>query len=328
MIWIKIKYHFLLLLNTVLFKIDFANWLLKNRYGERILVFHGIDKVGETKYNSRFHSKDFFNQFIQYIATHYNVISLDDFYNKKFKPNTLNITITFDDGYLNNYKYAVPILEKYEIPATFFITTIQDKASFLWPDFLDLVSFHTSKNEIIFENNLYTKNRKNEFVFKGVSLKNRCKKLIFNEIKPLFISFDEEWKAIQKNSLDDYWRLMNNNHIKKIAENPLFTIGSHSYTHTNLAEISIEEAKFEILKGKEILETICSKPISEFAFPFGTYNSDLVNYCEQIGFEKILLVDYNTEKDKNVATLKNRFVMNSYINLKMQLLYLLKGKYI
>ncbi|NJM80460.1 MAG: polysaccharide deacetylase family protein [Flavobacterium sp.] len=211
MIWIKIKYRSFLLLNTLLLKLGFGNRLLKNRYGERILVFHGIDEVGETKYNSRFHSKDFFDQFIQYIAKHYNVISLDDFYNKKFKPNTLNITITFDDGYLNNYKYAVPILEKYGVSATFFITTIWDIVDFLWPDFLDLVSFYTSKNEIIFEKNHYIKNRKNEFVFKGVSLKDRCKKLTFDEIKPLFTIFDEEWKSIQKKPLDDYWQLMNDN---------------------------------------------------------------------------------------------------------------------
>ncbi|NJM80459.1 MAG: polysaccharide deacetylase family protein [Flavobacterium sp.] len=103
---------------------------------------------------------------------------------------------------------------------------------------------------------------------------------------------------------------------------------SHSYTHANLVEILIEEAKFEILKGKEILEKICTKPILEFAFPFGIYNSELVNYCKEIGISKSLLLDYNAEKDKNEATAKNRFVMNPYVNFKMQLLYLLKGKYI
>lgn len=327
MIWIKIKYKINLLLNSFLLKIGYAKFLLKNRYGERIIVFHGIDKVGETKFNSRFHSVHFFEKFIQYATKKYNVISLDDFYNKKFKPNTLNVTITFDDGYLNNYKYAVPILEKYKVPTTFFITTTQNKAAFLWPDFLDLVSFHTSKNEIIFENNLYKKNRKNEFVFNGISLKNRCKKLTLDELKPLFTIFDEEWKSIQKKPLSDYWQLMNDNQIKQIAENPFFTIGSHSYTHANLAEILIEEAKFEILKGKEILESICTKPVLEFAFPFGSYNSELVNYSKEIGFNKILLLDYNFDLDKNDISLQNRFVMNPYINLNMQLLYLLKGKY-
>lgn len=310
-----------------MFKIGFANWLLKSRYGERIIVFHGIDKVGETKFNSRFHSVHFFEKFIQYATKNYNVISLDDFYNKKFKPNTLNLAITFDDGYLNNYNYAVPVLEKYAVPATFFITTIPNNATFLWTDFLDLVSFYTSKSEILFENNLYSKNKKNEFIYKGISLKNKCKNLSYKEIQPLFSIFEEEWKRIQDKSFNEYWEVMNENQIKQIAENPLFTIGSHSYTHANLAKIPFEEAKFEILKGKKILETICTKPILDFAFPFGTYNLELVDFCKEIGFNKVLLLDYNSVQDKKDISLKNRFVMNPHVNLNLQLLYLLNGIY-
>jgi len=327
MIWIKIKYRYFLFLNTLLFKIGWANWLLKNKYGERIIVFHGIDLVGETKYNSRFHSKQFFEEFISYISKNYNVISLEDFYHKKFKPNTLNIAITFDDGYLNNYKYALPILKKYAIPATFFITTDPNKASFLWPDFLDLVSFYTFKNEVIFEDKRYIKNSKNEFMHHGISLKNSCKKRSFEEIQPLFDLFKEEWENIQNMPLQEYWELMNESQIKEIRNHPLFTIGAHSSTHVNLSKISIEAAKLEISNSKKILETIGNKPILEFAFPFGSYTTELVNFCIEMGFTKVLLLDYHSTTDQNIPELRNRFVMNPHVDFKMQLLYLLKGKY-
>lgn len=328
MIWIRIKYKFQILTNLFLFKIGFANFLLKNRYGEQILVFHGIDRIGEIKYNSRFHSESFFSEFINYINKNYNIISLKDYYNKKFQPNTLNIAITFDDGYLNNYKYAISVLEKNNIPATFFITAVQEMQPFLWPDFLDLVSYYSFKKEIIFENKRYKKNKKNEFVNNGVSLKNECKKLPFHKIELLFSIFKEEWKTIQDKNLDDYWQLMSIEEIKKISRNHLFTIGSHSLTHSNLASISIEEAKSEILKGKIYIENICNRSISEFAFPFGSYNSELVDFCKEIGLSKILLLDYNCEEDKKNNSLKNRFVMNPHISLENQLSFLLKGKYI
>ena len=52
----------------------------------------------------------------------------------------LNVSVTFDDGYLDNLRVAAPILMKYKIPFTVFITSDfvqQKKAGFLTP--LDLV---------------------------------------------------------------------------------------------------------------------------------------------------------------------------------------------
>ena len=327
MLWIRIKYRLGLLYKIVLFKLGFGKLLLKNRYGERILVYHGIDTIGETRFNSRFISKIFFEEFIKYITTHYNVISLDDFYNKKFKKNTLNIAITFDDGYLNNYKYALPILEKYNVPACFYITTIQDKAPYLWPDFLDLVSYHTNKTEILFEGKTYKKNNKNEFISNGISLKNISKSLPYNTIEIIYSIFKDDWKALPPENFEDYWKLMNVQQIKQIANHPLFTIGAHGETHSSLITITLEAAKREILVSKQNLETICGQTITEFAFPFGYYNTELANYCHEIGFKRLLLVDYNTTEDAKNEAWKNRFVMNPYISIEQQLACLLKGSY-
>ncbi len=327
MLWIKIKYRLLLLYRVMLFNLGFENVLLKIRYGERILVFHGIDSIGETRFNSRFVSETYFKTFITYITAHFNVISLDDFYRKKFKKNTLNIALTFDDGYLNNYDYAIPILKKYNIPACFYITTIHEKANFLWPDFLDLVSLHSQKREVFFDGKYYKKNKKNEFLYNGISLKTKAKTLPYDKILPLYDLFKEEWNELQSKSLEEYWQLMNPMQIKEIANHELFTIGSHGKTHTNLVGISLDEAKSEILKSKQTLETICKQPIDEFAFPFGTYNNKLIAYCKDLGFKKILLIDYNNNQDKNDELLKNRLIINPYISLKHQLACLLKGSY-
>ncbi|WP_162200421.1 polysaccharide deacetylase family protein [Kordia jejudonensis] len=323
----RIKYRLGLLYKTVLFKLGFGKLLLKDRYGERILVYHGIDEVGETKYNSRFISKAFFEEFIKYITTHYNVISLDDFYQKKFKKGTLNIALTFDDGYLNNYKYAVPILEKYNVPACFYITTIHEKAPYLWADFLDLVSYHTDKEEVILERNLYQKNDRNEFIWNGISMKNVAKALPYDVLKMIYEIFKEDWEALPPLKHEDYWMLMNAKQIKEIADNPLFTIGAHSETHASLVDIPLEEAKKEILHSKETLEKICQQPITEFAFPFGYYNQELVDYCLAIGFKRLLLVDYNTKEDVKNEASQPRFVMNPYISMEQQLACLLKGSY-
>lgn len=327
MIWIKIKYRISLIIVTFLMKIGFKKWLLKKKYGERILVFHGIDKTGETKYNSRFHSVAFFEEFIAYISANYNVISLDDFYQKNFKENTLNIALTFDDGYLNNFNYAVPILEKYNVPAAFFITTTSEDATYLWTDFLDLTSFYSKKKSIVFENETYHKNNKNEFVCQGISLKDKCKQLPFSKIKQIFSLFEDEWKEIQQKPLDVYWKLLSANDLKSILKNPLFSVGSHGLTHANLVEISSEEGQDEIVKSKENLEQKLQIPITDFAFPFGTYNQDLVHFCTELGYKKILLLEYHNNQKNHNLEVKERFGMNPHISVQEQIYFLVKGKY-
>jgi peptidoglycan/xylan/chitin deacetylase (PgdA/CDA1 family) len=327
MIWIKIKYRVRLLFQIFTFKIGFGKFLLKNRYGERILVFHGVARKSKNQFNSRFVSVTYFEKFIQYITTHFNVVSLDDYYAGKLKKGTLNIAITFDDGYANNYEYAVPILEKYNVPASFYITTIHDKSNYLWADYIDLVSFFTPKKTINFDGIQFTKNKKSEFMSNGISLKSILKTLPYEKIKLIYPIFEDDWIEIQKKDLKDYWQLMSLEQANEINKKNLFTIGAHSFTHSNLTKITLEEAKKEILQSKNILERVCKQNIEEFAFPFGFYTNELIDYCTEVGFKKILLVDYNTPEEKNNEFTINRFVINPYVSLENQIAYLLRGTY-
>ena len=68
---------------------------------------------------------EFENQ-LRYLSKTYTFLSLDTLvrYIKKNRqlPNKVAV-ITFDDGYKDNYTYAFPILKKYNVPATIFLTT-------------------------------------------------------------------------------------------------------------------------------------------------------------------------------------------------------------
>lgn len=327
MIASKIKYRISITIKQLLIRLGLDDHLLKNRYGERILLFHGIDRVGEIRYNSRFISQDYFDELLGFFKSHYHVISLDDFYQKKFKKGVLNIVLTFDDGLQNNFELALPILEKHQMPATFFITSSHEKKEFLWPDFLDLVSFHSTKKQISFDSKTYHKNNKNEFSQFGTTLKNHCKTLPYAQIESLFEIFREEWQQIKSDDLADYWKLMNADQLQSIAKNPLFTIGAHGITHTNLATIPKRESEAEIENGKKELEAMIGTTIDCFAFPFGAYSDETVAFCKRHGYSKIVLVDYDREIDRTNPLLRDRFVVNPYLSKELFLSCLLKGSY-
>jgi len=71
-------------------------------------------------------SADDFEKQMKYLKENgYDVITLRDMYLKiaegKLLPKTA--VLTFDDGYVDNYEYALPILQKYGFHGTFFIIT-------------------------------------------------------------------------------------------------------------------------------------------------------------------------------------------------------------
>ena len=83
-----------------------------------------------------------FEFLLEMICRHYHPVSLADAVQQiregqKFRPGT--VAITFDDGYLDVYQNAYPLLKAYNIPATLFITTgvIGNECKYLWWDEVD-----------------------------------------------------------------------------------------------------------------------------------------------------------------------------------------------
>ena len=95
-----------------------------------ILVYHHVsqsDPEGSSAPRRLTVTADVFAQQMQYLQDNgYHVITFADladyFENGKELP-TLPVIISFDDGWETQFEYALPSLEKYHYPATFFVVT-------------------------------------------------------------------------------------------------------------------------------------------------------------------------------------------------------------
>lgn len=90
--------------------------------GIRILMYHRVDNC--SNYDQLVVSPANFEQQMSYLHEHYRVISLTQAIDELEQGNVQpSVVVTFDDGYLDNLQNALPILKKYNIPATIFVTT-------------------------------------------------------------------------------------------------------------------------------------------------------------------------------------------------------------
>ena len=96
---------------------------LPSKYVIPVLMYHSIDdNWRQTKLSV---SPESFEKQMSFLhRKRYKVLSLDeviDIYEKKQGPLFKTVSITFDDGYLNNYTVAYPVLRRYGFPATIFV---------------------------------------------------------------------------------------------------------------------------------------------------------------------------------------------------------------
>jgi peptidoglycan/xylan/chitin deacetylase (PgdA/CDA1 family) len=97
-----------------------------------ILGYHGISQLDEHKWRpALFMSPEVFESRMEILSRFgCNVLSLDEAVTH-LQEGTLppqSVVITFDDGYFNFYKYAYPILKRFNYPATVYLTTYYAEA--------------------------------------------------------------------------------------------------------------------------------------------------------------------------------------------------------
>jgi peptidoglycan/xylan/chitin deacetylase (PgdA/CDA1 family) len=293
----------------------------------RILLYHGIDEVGSTAYNTKFISQDNFENQIRYLSEHGRIVSLKDFFKGNFDKNKLTTCITFDDGFRNNLTRALPILEKYKAPATIFVTGINSLGeTVLWPDFIDLATPELP-SEISCAGRIFQKTSRGEFY--SQSSNESLKRFLRFKDKKFISATLEELRGKYKISLDayhpDYYKLLSDDEIYSLANHSLITVGVHGLYHTDWAQMGREECLAELQSCKGMLSRISKSEVSAVAFPFGSYNQMVLECCLESGFTEILSV----ERLEGIQhpKLRERLGINPFISFKSQIKAVFTGKY-
>ena len=279
------------------------------------LCYHGVAPNPDFSINNRHMPVEQFERDLKFYKKNYEVITVAEMFKRNIENRPLEkweVALTFDDGFLNNYTHVKPLLEKHEVPATFYVLSeaITNSKFINWADLVDCILNNYTEDEIYFNGIPFLKseNWKN---ISGKSLFDYIKEMS-SERETALIEFERTYDSnIRKSISELFWRPMNASQILECSTSPQIIIGSHTDLHYNLANIPIELVKTELAKSKEIIENLIGKEVVEIAFPDGSYDSNVKNLAEKSGYTMQLAVSYKLEEDKNDPRILDRFSISN-----------------
>ena len=267
-----------------------------------IITYHYVRKIKDSEYPEiKGLEIENFKRQLKYLEDNYKIIEPSDLINNEVKNLKENLCLlSFDDGFKDHVEYVLPELEKKKIKACFF----PPAASVVENILLDVHALHfilaVTKNisDLISELNLlckkqgYSQNdikkywdkyaKSNEFDTKEVIYFKRMLQFVLPSklrkeiIKNLF-------KKFLKTSPNEFAKklYMNKDDLRKLLNHGMY-IGSHSYNHDWLNELSYEEQEIDIAKSLEFLKDI-GAPIKAWimCYPYGSFNENTISILKK-----------------------------------------------
>ena len=242
-----------------------------------------------------------FEKQIAFLSKKYNLISLKKLAEHLINEQTLpsrSVAVTFDDGWLDNYKYAFPILRKRNAPATIFLTTdyIDSDNAFWFADIFKILTganIESDKLNYIFINVLG--DEKYRSIFSNADTGEQKKELgDAGEVIEVMKQLDHETilkinAEIRKEVGSDSgniaagWETLSWKEILEM-KNGGIDFGSHGCSHRIMSGLSESENERELTESKRIIEKKLGSGIDLFSYPNGDYDDRVLNLVKNCGF--------------------------------------------
>ncbi len=298
---------------------DLLRYHARNRVN--ILMYHRFSAGPEPfKIDQRRFEKQ-----LQFFRKKYNPISLADYTDaiegRKTLP-TNSLVLTIDDGYLDNYTVAFPLLKKYQVPATVFLATdFIDKGAWLWPMKLmyilqntPLKTFHLSLNS-----------HRREYRVDTFATWHRTQLAIFHHLRTMddndkngfldALAKDLNVEVPERSGGD--FTALTWSQIREMQSQGV-EFGSHTCSHPILARIDKDRLEFETHESKRLIESRLQVPVDSFCYPNGQpedFNGSVVESVKRAGYKCAVTTVYGTNNilTREPYALKRKSLFTDYL---------------
>lgn len=222
------------------------------------------------------------------------------------------VAVTFDDGYADNLTSAYPLLERYDVPASFFLTTgwMDQHAEFWWdalerlllqpgtlPATLSITVDGRSERWELGEDRPYGPEAvERDRSWRAWEEARNARHAIYYAIwQRLYAMQPDQRESALRELLESAaaehaprptHRALTLEEVAALARGKLVEIGAHTVNHPPLSRIPIAAQEQEIERGKAELERAIDRPVTSFAYPHGDYSRETVPLVREAGFRR------------------------------------------
>lgn len=248
----------------------------------RALLYHAVEPESDSFTDGLNVSvtPDVFAANLDYFKKHYNVVPMSAIENNDLPDNPL--VITFDDGYLSVYKYAMPALHERGLSACIYLITRAVEGRIVWVNLLNHALIeHTEHTLKVLEQFEELNGLKDKASILGRVQHNFTP----SKIEALCTALTE---ALPEINIDGLYADEAN--ILDMQAHGL-QFGFHTRDHFNLRNCTDEELE------KQLDKTGCKAVINSntFAYPFGYFDLNAVSHLEDKQYERVMTVGNNND---------------------------------
>tara|TARA_B100001057_G_C22863907_1_gene955730 strand:- start:3289 stop:4224 length:936 start_codon:yes stop_codon:yes gene_type:complete len=230
--------------------------IFKNKKALLIINYHNFSKYNNYRIRrggiTETHDGRNFNKQMLFFKKHFNFSYPNDFFEGNCD-NGINVLITFDDGYKDNYDIALPILKRHNASAIFFLATdFINTDEWLW---------HDKAKYLLMSNKISSKEVQNQLtkMNQGIS------------IDTSFVNLVEQLFNLSEKRL-----MLNWYEAGQLVKNG-FLVGGHTATHKVLSLIDKGNQHNEIESSLNTINKHLNIHPLHFAYPNGLFNEVTLN---------------------------------------------------
>ncbi len=274
----------------------------------QIVMYHYVRDLKHSRYPEiKGMDISLFREQIKFLCETFKIVTMEQVIaalKGQFRLPDKAILLTFDDGYIDNFTYVMPVLEEANVQGSFFIPG----KTFAEHKLLDVNKIHyilaSAKPENLLEDLFCKMNyyRGNEFDFQSneelfaeyasetgrfdsreivfikrmlqTVLPERLRNRITSELIEKYVGVDEEKLA--------YELYMTEEQIRTLKRHGMY-IGVHGYDHYWLADLSEQQMRSDIDNALGVMEEFIDRREWIMNYPYGNYNEAVIRYISGCG---------------------------------------------